>query len=164
MTDLMILPRQPTSEKVRAVLEATAPGATWHVGLSAGPTYTDPPGSNTVKAYRPPYFIVYPMWASLGGPGLGPDRECDAEWTYQVTMLALRGDQLEWMRDHVVRCVFGKNPDGSWLNSFDTPESDNGPAVRIIGRELTDDTGTGDGADGVLPSDFRFKLYATRDT
>jgi hypothetical protein len=148
-----ILKRQPTTMKLQSVLDE-ALGADYAVGLSAAPRVETSPG--TLTAASPPYVILYPLWVNLSGPAFGADRHADAEWTYQVTGMALRGDQLEWVRDRVLEVVLGKDDDGRYVHDLDTP------GVKITERDLKEDSGIGEAVGSVLPTDIRFGLFATR--
>lgn len=151
----MTMHRQPTTLKIRSKLD-TVLGDDWAVGLSAVPQV---PGAtpNTWVPVSLPYVILYPLWTKPSGPPFGANRHDDAEWTYQVTCLALRGDQLEWVRDRVIAAFLATNPDGSYVHDLA------GDGVKIMERAMADDTGSGEAAPGVsaLPSDLRFRLHVT---
>lgn len=150
-----ILKRLPMSKKIVAVLTANV-AADMHVGLTTIPrwqdTSTNPP---RYVNHAVPYFIVYPLTAGLSGPPFGAGRHDDVEWLYQVSAYSERGDQLEWMRDKALEVFLGKAPDGTWLHDLAVP------GMKIMERNLAEDSGIGESAGGIIPSDLRFSLLVT---
>lgn len=146
--------RLPTTLRIQTALSGVSPDG-HPCGLAQrpkgpGPGYAD---------LDPPYAILYPLWQTLDGPPFGGMRHADAWWTYQVSLFALRGDQLEVMRDKVVEVIFGKTESGDeWATSLDTA------GVKIVDREDSDDTGGEEPVAGVFPSSLRFRIKATPDT
>ncbi|MFK0279828.1 hypothetical protein ACIQVL_05045 [Streptomyces sp. NPDC090499] len=80
-----------------------------------------------------PYTILDALPAAFSGPPLW-DWHADAAWSYQVTSVGERGDQVQWLADRVRASVVGRS-DGRWLHDLRVPE------VRVIDRELTYDAG-----------------------
>lgn len=147
-----ILPRLPMSKALRGLL---AEGQPYPVGLGAIPRIPDPEapaGSDAKIAAAPPYLILYPLWSTSleSTPLVAPDS--DWEWNYQVTGVAERGDQTEWIRDRVLQLLLGRNADGS----FETPLEV--PGIRVMNRWLSDDSGT---EPGTLSTDLRIVLSVT---
>ncbi|MFZ3493050.1 hypothetical protein ACODT5_07430 [Streptomyces sp. 5.8] len=67
-----------------------------------------------------PYSVLYP----LGGPVDGApfsDASEDAHLTFQVTIVAARTDQAEWLADRVRRAFLQRTPDGGWERPLDVP-------------------------------------------
>ncbi|MEU6254293.1 hypothetical protein [Streptomyces sp. NPDC047043] len=80
-----------------------------------------------------PYTVLDSLPAEFSGPPLW-DWHADASWSYQVTSVGERGDQVEWLADRVRAGVVGRT-DGHWTHDLLIPE------VRVIDRELTYDAG-----------------------
>ncbi|WP_330340164.1 hypothetical protein [Streptomyces sp. NBC_00557] len=80
-----------------------------------------------------PYTILDSLPAEFGGPPLW-DWHADAAWSYQVTSVGERADQVEWLADRVRAGVVGRI-DGHWSHDLHVPEA------RVIDRELTYDAG-----------------------
>ncbi|MFE7780622.1 hypothetical protein [Streptomyces nigrescens] len=80
-----------------------------------------------------PYTVLDSLPAEFGGPPLW-DWHADAAWSYQITSVGERGDQVEWLADRVRSGVVGRI-DGRWAHDLLIPE------VRVIDRELTYDAG-----------------------
>ncbi|MFF6963487.1 hypothetical protein ACFY9G_08930 [Streptomyces anthocyanicus] len=80
-----------------------------------------------------PYMILDSLPAEFAGPPLW-DWHADAAWSYQVTSVGERADQVEWLADRVRVGVVGRT-DGSWTHDLHVPEA------RVIDRELTYDAG-----------------------
>lgn len=153
-----VLPRLPVSKRLHEVCESVL-GEGRPVGWGAIPRYLKA-GSNppTYVQHTAPYAILYPLWADTSGDWQFPDAE--AVWNYQITMVAKGGDQIEWMRDRLVKGLFGRTSAGAYVATLDVP------GIRIMGREKRDDVGVApdnaSGSTGVVPADLRFRLYATR--
>ncbi|WP_431770887.1 hypothetical protein [Streptomyces cucumeris] len=80
-----------------------------------------------------PYTILDSLPAEFGGPPLW-DWHADAAWSYQITSVGERGDQVEWLADRVRSGIVGRT-DGRWVHDLLIPEA------RLIDRELTYDAG-----------------------
>ncbi|MFJ9356993.1 hypothetical protein [Streptomyces mirabilis] len=80
-----------------------------------------------------PYTILDSLPAEFCGPPLW-DWHADAVWSYQVTSVGERGDQVEWLADRVRAGVVGRTDD-HWSHDLHVPEA------RVIDRELTYDAG-----------------------
>lgn len=102
-----------------------------------------------------PYSVLYP----LGGPVDGApfsDASEDAHVTYQVTIVAARTDQAEWLADRVRRAFLGRTLAGGWEQPLTVP------GLSVWARELVVDESTDASATG----DFvtwvqRYQLSAT---
>jgi hypothetical protein len=148
------LARLPVTLKLQTELAGISPDG-HPAGLSNRPRKQDPPGSGTWVDLEPPYAILYSLWQTLEGPPFGADRHADVWWTYQVTLLAKRGDQLELMRDRLNKVIFATTEAGGYVTSLDAG------GAKIIDREPADDAGADTPVDGVYPSSMRFRLKAT---
>ncbi|MBT2366172.1 hypothetical protein J7E88_12850 [Streptomyces sp. ISL-10] len=80
-----------------------------------------------------PYTILDSLPAEFSGPPLW-DWHADVAWSYQVTSVGERGDQVEWLADRVRAGVVGRT-DGRWTHDLRVPDA------RVIDRELTYDAG-----------------------
>ncbi|MGQ4490080.1 hypothetical protein ACN6LM_000510 [Streptomyces sp. SAS_281] len=80
-----------------------------------------------------PYTILDSLPAEFDGPPLW-DWHADAKWSYQITSVGERGDQVEWLADRVRAGVVGRTDD-RWAHDLRVPEA------RVIDRELTYDAG-----------------------
>lgn len=106
-----------------------------------------------------PYTVLDSLPAlGFDGPGFS-DWHADVLWTYQVTSVGDRGDQVEWLADRIRDTVVGRAGDG-WR----TPLRIAGQ--RVIDRELTAD-GAGEPAEGsqgsIVTYVQRFTLRVTAD-
>lgn len=64
-----------------------------------------------------PYGLVYPIndggfWGGMGAP------ESSAEFTYQVTSVGDRDDQVEWLADKVREVLLGRTTAGDFNTAF----------------------------------------------
>lgn len=80
-----------------------------------------------------PYTILDSLPAEFTGPPLW-DWHADATWSYQITSVGERVDQVEWLADRVRVGVVGRT-DGRWTHDLRIPE------VRAIDRALTYEAG-----------------------
>jgi hypothetical protein len=80
-----------------------------------------------------PYTILDSLLAEFTGPPLW-DWHADAAWSYQVTSVGQRADQVEWLADRVRAGLVGRDGDG-WTHDLRIPQ------LRVIDRELTYDAG-----------------------
>ncbi|MER6086834.1 hypothetical protein [Streptomyces bluensis] len=80
-----------------------------------------------------PYAILDSLPGEFSGPPLW-DWHADAAWTYQVTSVGEREDQVQWLADRVRVSVIGRD-DGRWIHDLHVPQA------RVIDRELDHDTG-----------------------
>ncbi|MGW2585887.1 hypothetical protein ACWCYZ_31980 [Streptomyces virginiae] len=79
-----------------------------------------------------PYSVLYP----LGGPVDGApfsDASEDAHLTYQVTIVAARTDQAEWLADRIRRAFLGRTLAGGWEQPLSAP------GLSVWARELVVD-------------------------
>ncbi|MEV0370604.1 hypothetical protein AB0I10_12345 [Streptomyces sp. NPDC050636] len=111
------------------------------------------------KPAEVPYTVLYPLGGPLGGAPLADASE-DAELVYQLTSVAGRTDQAEWMADRGRRAVLERAPSGAWRYPLEIP------GVDVWGRELDADDGTDTtaSAQGVVTSSQRYRLSATGNT
>ena len=151
MTDF-VLPRSGVTARFAAVLDDISPA---HPVGRGAPPRVEP----DEQVADPPYFVLRSLWVTIPDEGWGASRHSDVRWTYQIDSVALKEDQLEWMRDKLIHAVLGKTAGGVYLNHLD----DTGVA-RVIGRELSDDELSQQPTAGVFSSSTRFVLLATRDT
>ncbi|GHE06577.1 hypothetical protein [Streptomyces alanosinicus] len=80
-----------------------------------------------------PYTILDSLPSAFTGPPLW-DWHADAAWTYQVTSVGERGDQVQWLADRVRAGVVGRSG-GRWTHHLRVPQA------RVIDRELDHDAG-----------------------
>lgn len=90
-------------------------------------------GASGWESASAPYTVLDSLPGEFGGPPLW-DWHADAAWSYQVTSVGERGDQVEWLADRVRAGVVGRI-DGRWADDLRVPEA------RVIDRELTYDAG-----------------------
>ncbi|MGW1284365.1 hypothetical protein ACWD4N_11775 [Streptomyces sp. NPDC002586] len=84
-----------------------------------------------------PAAAPHTMLDSLPGEFSGPplaDWQADAAWSYQVTSVGERGDQVQWLADRVRDGVVGRS-DGSWAYDLRISQG------RAIDRELAHESG-----------------------
>lgn len=138
MTVTTILPRLPFAKGFKALLEeATGKPVGWR-RIPTVPADDDPDTQVPVKRV---YLIMYPLWTRTDGPPFGaPD--ADAHWTFQVSIYAERGDQLEVFRDKVIAAVLGR--DGTttaFVHSLDVDATEDRVGQHCWGRTMTEDSG-----------------------
>ncbi|MEV7579045.1 hypothetical protein ACIRUY_29775 [Streptomyces erythrochromogenes] len=98
-----MIDRGPITTAVRAML-VTATGRP--CGLGSLPLVDGRPASL-------PYTVLYPLGGSVSGAPFADTAE-DAHLTYQVTVVAARVDQAEWLADRVRRAFLRRTPSGAW--------------------------------------------------
>ncbi|MGX1668614.1 hypothetical protein [Streptomyces sp. NPDC055400] len=103
-----------------------------------------------------PYLVLYPQGGPVDGAPLA-DRAEDAHLAYQVTVVAARADQAEWLADRVRFAVLGRGASGEWEQPIVLAEVD------VWARELLVDDGVdqSDAAHGVVTCVQRYKLSVT---
>ncbi|MEV0446301.1 hypothetical protein AB0I84_10345 [Streptomyces spectabilis] len=103
-----------------------------------------------------PYTVLYPQGGPVGGAPLA-DRSEDAFLIFQVTVVAARTDQAEWLADRVRQAFLGRAPDGAWLYPVEVPKVD------VWGRELLVDEGVepAEGENSVVTGVQRYGLATT---
>ncbi|MFD7169749.1 hypothetical protein [Streptomyces violascens] len=103
-----------------------------------------------------PYTVLYPLGGPVGGAPLADVSE-DAVLIYQLTSVAGRTDQAEWMADRVRRAVLERTASGARRCPLDVP------GVDVWGRDLDADDGvnTASTAEGVVTSSQRYSFSAT---
>lgn len=119
--------RLPVTRALAALVEKTTGRP---CGIGELPRVEGPSGWEPAPA---PYTILDSLPAEFSGPPLW-DWHADAAWSYQVTSVGERGDQVEWLADRVRAGVVGRT-DGRWAHDLRVPEA------RVIDRELTYDAG-----------------------
>lgn len=90
-----------------------------------------------------PASVPYAILDSLPGLFSGPpfaDWQADAVWTYQLTAVGERADQVEWLADRSRTVLVGRSAD-DWVTPLVAP------GLEVIDRELVVDGG-GDPVDG----------------
>lgn len=113
------------------------------------PTVPKDGNPETQIQVRRPYAILYPLWRSMSGPPFA-EPDVDAEWTYQVSLFAERGDQLEWMADRVMGGVLDRAASGAFVH----PVTVDG--IYCSDRTLKEDNGGDLTADEPPQLDLRF--------
>ncbi|MEV0446267.1 hypothetical protein AB0I84_49260 [Streptomyces spectabilis] len=81
-----------------------------------------------------PYTVLYPHGGLVGGAPLADQAE-DAQLVYQVTVVAERTDQAEWLTDRVRHSLLGRTPAGEWVHPLVAEGAD------VWARELLLDDG-----------------------
>lgn len=102
-----------------------------------------------------PYLVLYPLGGRTGGAPLADQSE-DAALDYQVTVVAGRTDQAEWLADRVRGAVLERVAAGGWSRPIKVSTAD------IWAREMVSDDGadSSETSEGVVtwPLRFRFQL------
>jgi hypothetical protein len=80
-----------------------------------------------------PYTILDSLPGEFSGPPLW-NWHADAAWSYQVTSVGERDDQVQWLSDRVRHGVVGRTDD-EWAHDLQVPQA------RVIDRELDHDAG-----------------------
>lgn len=103
-----------------------------------------------------PYTVLYPQGGTVDGAPLA-DRAEDARLIYQVTVVAARTDQAEWLADRVRRALLGRTTQGAWAHPIAAA------GVDVWARELLVDDGVDPAGadDGVVTAVQRYELSAT---
>ncbi|MEU5428469.1 hypothetical protein ACH4UT_23425 [Streptomyces sp. NPDC020799] len=103
-----------------------------------------------------PYFVLYPLGGSTDGAPLADQSE-DAALDYQVTAVAGRTDQAEWLGDRARRAVLERRATGEWSHPIKVPAGD------IWARELVSDDGVDrpETSQGVVTYPLRFRFQVT---
>ncbi|MGG2460555.1 hypothetical protein ACO0M4_12150 [Streptomyces sp. RGM 3693] len=103
-----------------------------------------------------PYTVLYPQGGSVCGAPLA-DRSEDARLVYQVTVVAARADQAEWLSDRVREALLGRTDAGQWANAIEVS------GVRVWAREMLADDGVdpGGAGQGVVTAAARFGLLVS---
>lgn len=102
-----------------------------------------------------PYTVLYPQGGAVGGAPLA-DRAEDAHLVYQVTVVAARTDQAEWLADRVRQALLGRTSTGEWAHPLVAE------GAEVWARELLLDDGVSDqdGA-GVVTGVQQYELSMT---
>lgn len=103
-----------------------------------------------------PYTVLYPLGGQVGGAPLA-DKSEDGHLVYQVTVVAARTDQVEWLADRALQALLGRTAGGEWQHAIQIP------GVDVWARELLVDGGVEPpGTDaGVVTAVQRYKLSVT---
>ncbi|MEV4502564.1 hypothetical protein [Streptomyces klenkii] len=142
-----MIDRAPVTEAVRAML-SKAVGKP--CGVGALPTVNGNPASL-------PYLVLYPLGGEVDGAPLG-DRSEDAHLVYQVTVVAGRTDQAEWVADRTRRALLDRVATGEWAHPLAVPSG------RVWGRALIADDGAdpSSAGEGVVTYALRVQLSVGR--
>lgn len=103
-----------------------------------------------------PYMVLYPQGGPVDGAPFA-DRSEDARLVYQVTVVAARTDQAEWLADRVRQVLLGRTATGEWQSAVQIP------GVDVWARELLVDDGVdlADGDSGIVTAVQRYALSAS---
>ncbi|MEK2474044.1 hypothetical protein [Streptomyces noursei] len=103
-----------------------------------------------------PYTVLYPQGGLTDGAPLA-DRAEDARLVYQMTVVAARTDQAEWLADRVRQALLGRTSSGQWVNPIPVP------GMEVWARALLVDEGVdpSGGDDGVVTGVQRYELSVT---
>lgn len=147
-----LIPRAPVTRALQALLR-DAVGIPF--GIAAAPRVPSNEDPDFLVPTTTPYGILYPLWRNLSG-GLGaPDGM--AEFVYQASVVAERGDSLDIYMDSVFDVFLGRNADRSWKHPLEVP------GVSVMDRTAKDEAGI-DPADakvGVFEGVARFGIHVT---
>lgn len=144
-----MIDRAPVSKALQSVIaEATGRPC----GLGALPVVNGKPA-------EVPYTVLYPLGGTVGGAPLADVSE-DADLVYQLTSVAGRTDQVEWMADKGRRAVLERTTSGAWRYPLEIPGVD----VWRRGLEADDGSDTTASAEGIVTSSQRYRLSATDGT
>ncbi|MEW1661125.1 hypothetical protein [Streptomyces sp. NPDC093707] len=141
-----MIDRARVTEALRAML-ATATGKP--CGLGQLPFFGG-------KSAPLPYTALYPQGGPVGGAPLA-DRAEDARLVCQVTVVATRTDQAEWLADRVRQAMLGRTSTGGWVSPILVP------GVYVWARELLTDGGVTPEESGshVVTGVHRYELSIT---
>lgn len=102
-----------------------------------------------------PYSVLYPLGGVVDGAPFSDASE-DAHLIYQVTIIAARIDQGEWLADRARRAFLGRTPAGGWEQPLGVP------GLIVWAREPVVDEGADPSATGdVVTWVQRYQLSAT---
>lgn len=103
-----------------------------------------------------PYTVLYAQGGPVDGAPLA-DKSEDGRLVYQVTVVAARADQAEWLADRVRQVLLGRTTEGEWRHPIHVP------GVDVWARELLVDDGVDptDSDDGVVTAVQRYELSVT---
>lgn len=124
----MVIARGPITAALQALLVA---GTQRPCGVAQLPTVPAPGGGMVPAAV--PYNVLYPMGGPVSGPPFG-DASADASVTWQVTSVADRADQAEWLADRTRAVLVGRTGD-HWTHQLTLS------GVSVMNRRMTDDAG-----------------------
>ncbi|MGI5526807.1 hypothetical protein ACQEVX_05070 [Streptomyces syringium] len=134
------------TEALRTMLEEA-------VGKPCGRGALPSPGGKPAPL---PYLVLYPLGVHVGGAPLA-DLSEDATLIFQVTVVASRTDQAEWLADRVRAGVLDRASSGQWVNPILLP------AGEVWARELLADEGADQSSadDGVVTYVQQYRLSAS---
>lgn len=102
-----------------------------------------------------PYSVLYPLGGLVDGAPFSDAAE-DARLVYQVTVVAARTDQAEWLADRVRRAFLGRTSAGGWEHPLTAP------SLTVWARELIVDEAAEPSTTGdVVTWLQRYQLSAT---
>ncbi|MFI6088448.1 hypothetical protein [Streptomyces sp. NPDC051218] len=103
-----------------------------------------------------PYTVLYAQGGPIDGAPFA-DRSEDGRLVYQVTVVAARTDQGEWLADRVRDAFLERTAAGDWQHPIQVP------GVDVWARELLVDDGVDPASteDGVVTAVQRYELSAT---
>ncbi|MFE1560114.1 hypothetical protein ACFW6V_34620 [Streptomyces sp. NPDC058734] len=102
-----------------------------------------------------PYTVLYPLGGPVGGAPFADAAE-DAHPTYQVTVVAARSDQAEWLADRVRRAFLARTPAGGWESELTAP------GISVWGRQLIVDEAGDSSTSDVVTYIQRYRLDASK--
>ncbi|WP_382465828.1 hypothetical protein ACFIN9_26530 [Streptomyces noursei] len=124
----MTAPRLPVTRALAVLIEKSTRRP---CGLGELPRLQNESGE--WEAAPTPYTILDSLPGHFGGPPLS-DWHADAAWTYQVTSVGDRDDQVQWLADRVRVGIVGRTGEGTgWAHDLVVPQG------RVIDRELSYD-------------------------
>lgn len=124
----MTPPRLPLTRAVRLLIAETT---CYPCGLGGLPRLRDEAGE--LRPAPVPYTILDSLPGVFSGPPFA-DWHADAAWSYQVTSVGERDDQVQWLADEVRKAVASRTPDG-WTHELVVP------GMRVIDRQMEFDAG-----------------------
>jgi hypothetical protein len=141
-----VIAHASVTEAVRTMLEAA-------VGKPCGRGTLPTSGGQPAPL---PYLVLYPLGGHMSGAPLA-DRSEDARLVFQVTVVAARTDQAEWLADRVRGAVLGRTSSGQWEHPIPLP------AGEVWARELLADEGAdqSSASEGVVTCVQQYELNAS---
>lgn len=112
--------------------------------------------NDTKQVADVPYAILYPLpggGSEGGAPLTHPD--ADLQFVYQVTSVALRDDQAEWMADKVRWAMLGRDSSGTFRWSLTAT------GMTVMDRRLSGAVGGLDLVDQIYQIPESYSIYVT---